>query len=119
FRLFCERPAEQASTLVVVESAELATAGSLLLVRLVASHFLWKMVRRVVGTLVEVGSGRLSPAAFAALLEGPAPHPTKRGAGLPGQGAPPPRGPSPGRVLPPGPPPLPPPAPAVPVAEEP
>src|SRR3954466_12142588 len=34
FRLFCERPAEQTSTLVVVEKIEVATAGALILVRL-------------------------------------------------------------------------------------
>jgi tRNA pseudouridine38-40 synthase len=28
-------------------------------VRIVGSHFLWKMVRRVVGVLVEVGPGKL------------------------------------------------------------
>ena len=79
FRLFCERPAEQPSTLVVVESVEVATAGALILVRLAASHFLWKMVRRVVGTLVKVGSGRLAPAAFEALLAGEGPGRAARG----------------------------------------
>src|SRR3954453_20674975 len=44
FRLFCEKPGEQPSTLVEVASVELATPGALLLVRMTASHFLWKMV---------------------------------------------------------------------------
>ena len=69
FRLFCERPAEQPSTVVVVERAEVATAGSLILCRLVASHFLWKMVRRVTGALVRAGAGELDLDAFAALLD--------------------------------------------------
>jgi tRNA pseudouridine38-40 synthase len=68
FRLFCERPAEQPSTLVEVERAEVAAAGSLILCRLVASHFLWKMVRRVTGALVRVGAGELDLESFAALL---------------------------------------------------
>lgn len=68
FRLFCERPAEQTSTVVVVERVEVAEAGDLILVRLVASHFLWKMVRRVVGTLVEVAAGDLDRAAVAGLI---------------------------------------------------
>jgi tRNA pseudouridine38-40 synthase len=68
FRLFCERPAEQSSTLVVVDRAEVAAAGSLILCRLVASHFLWKMVRRLTGALVRVGAGELDLETFAALL---------------------------------------------------
>jgi len=68
FRLFCERPAEQPSTLVVVERAEVAAAGSLILCRLVASHCLWKMVRRVTGALVRAGAGELDLDGFAALL---------------------------------------------------
>ncbi|HLX10618.1 MAG TPA: tRNA pseudouridine(38-40) synthase TruA [Thermoanaerobaculia bacterium] len=69
FRLFCERPAEQPSTLVVVDSAEVAAAGSLILCRLVASHFLWKMVRRVAGALVRAGAGELDLETFAVLLD--------------------------------------------------
>ncbi|HEV7516783.1 MAG TPA: hypothetical protein VGR07_10820, partial [Thermoanaerobaculia bacterium] len=112
-----ERPAEQTSTLVVVERAELATAGALVLVRLAASHFLWKMVRRVVGTLVEVGSGRLTPDAFAALLAGQ--NPRGGAGGLPAEWTAPPSGLFLERVLYPGDPPLGPMVPAVPVAGEP
>jgi len=70
FARFCERPAEQTSTIVVVERVEVATVGSLVLVRLQASHFLWKMVRRLVGALVRVGAGELSEEQLAALLGG-------------------------------------------------
>lgn len=68
FARFCERSEEQESTLVEVERVELAEVGALLLVRLVASHFLWKMVRRLVGALVKVGAGELPLEEFAALL---------------------------------------------------
>ncbi len=74
FARFADRRAE-GSTLVEVERAELAPAGDLLLFRIVASHFLWKMVRRLVGALVEVGAGALAPARFAALVEDPRAHP--------------------------------------------
>jgi tRNA pseudouridine38-40 synthase len=68
FRLFCERPAEQPSTIVVVEGAEVVEDGALILARLTASHFLWKMVRRVVGTLVQVGAGELDLSSFLSLV---------------------------------------------------
>ena len=74
FASFCERPSEQTSTLVVVESCRVERHGDLLLVRLVASHFLWKMVRRLVGGLVRVGTGELSPAAWNDLLSGRVPR---------------------------------------------
>jgi tRNA pseudouridine38-40 synthase len=89
FRLFCERPAEQPSTLVVVEKAEVTTAGALILVRLSASHFLWKMVRRVVGTLVQIGAGELDRRDFETLLAARTP---KSGKGLPAEWTAPPSG---------------------------
>jgi len=89
FRLFCEKPSEQPSTLVVVEGAEIATDGALILVRLSASHFLWKMVRRVVGTLVQVGAGDLDRKAFEDLLSAKKP---KSGKGLPAEWTAPPSG---------------------------
>jgi tRNA pseudouridine38-40 synthase len=88
FELFCERPRAQTSTLVVVDAAEVQEAGALILVRLVASHFLWKMVRRVIGGLVKVGTGEISPKDFGGLLEG---RPV-RGQGLPAEWTAPPSG---------------------------
>lgn len=70
FAPFCERPSEQPSTIVELEEAAVETAGALVLVRLVASHFLWKMARRIVGTLVEAGAGDLEPRAIEDLLSG-------------------------------------------------
>lgn len=69
FRSFCEPSESQRSTLVRVESAEVFARGGLVLFRVGASHFLWKMVRRLVGALVEVGRGNLSDEGVRALLE--------------------------------------------------
>jgi tRNA pseudouridine38-40 synthase len=71
FRNFTERPGEQGSTLVVVEDVRMRPVEDLILVRLAASHFLWKMVRRVVGVLVQVGMGKLKVEAVAQFLRKP------------------------------------------------
>ena len=60
FASFCENPQGQDSTVVVVEAVEVRDEGREIHVRIQASHFLWKMVRRIVGTLVEVGRGALT-----------------------------------------------------------
>lgn len=69
FRSFCESAEAQSSTLVHVERAEIQIRGHVILFRIGASHFLWKMVRRVTGALVEVGRGNLTIDGFASLLE--------------------------------------------------
>jgi tRNA pseudouridine38-40 synthase len=70
FAAFSERDAKEQSTTVVVESAEIITDEHLILFRITASHFLWKMVRRLVGSLVEVGRGNVKIEDFAQLIEG-------------------------------------------------
>lgn len=115
FRLFCERPSEQPSTLVVVEGATVVTDGALILVRLTASHFLWKMVRRAVGTLVKIGSGELDRRAYEDLLKA---KPPKSGKGLPAEWTAPPSGLFLEKVLYAGDPPLGPVAPVLPVSDE-
>lgn len=60
------------STIVVVESAEVGIDDHLIVFRIEASHFLWKMVRRLAGTLVKVGLGEVSVAEFKAAIEGKA-----------------------------------------------
>jgi tRNA pseudouridine38-40 synthase len=62
------RPDE--STIVVVEDAAVDVEGDLILFHITASHYLWRMVRRIVGVLVRIGKGELTIDAFAVLLEG-------------------------------------------------
>jgi tRNA pseudouridine38-40 synthase len=70
FRSFSEPGEAETSTLVHVTRSELFESGDLILFRVGASHFLWKMVRRLVGALVEVGRGNLSASDVRTLLEG-------------------------------------------------
>jgi len=55
-----KRIKEDESRIVVVERCELASDGALILFRIEASHFLWKMVRKLVSYLAEVGRGNES-----------------------------------------------------------
>jgi tRNA pseudouridine38-40 synthase len=68
FRSFCESPARQPSTIVQVETAQIVACDGLILFRVGAGHFLWKMVRRLVGTLAEVGRGNLTASDVAQML---------------------------------------------------
>jgi tRNA pseudouridine38-40 synthase len=60
FRSFTADDPEETSTRVLVEGVELKEEGALILVRIRGSHFVWKMVRRMVGVLAEVGRGGLT-----------------------------------------------------------
>src|SRR5581483_2176404 len=51
---------EEESRIVVIESCELERSGELILFRIAGSHFLWKMVRKLVAFLVEIGRGTLN-----------------------------------------------------------
>jgi len=58
-----DEPDEPApSTLVLVDRVDIIEDGALVLVGVEGSHFLWKMVRRMVGFLVEIGRGGPPPA---------------------------------------------------------
>ncbi len=68
FRSFTADDPDETSTRVALERVEIAEAGALILVRVVGSHFLWKMVRRLVGVLAEVGRGQLRVEEVARLM---------------------------------------------------
>jgi len=57
------------STIVVVEKSELLDWEHEIHYRVTASHFLWKMVKRLVGMLVEVGRGNLDASDVERLLK--------------------------------------------------
>ncbi|HSK73699.1 MAG TPA: tRNA pseudouridine(38-40) synthase TruA [Pyrinomonadaceae bacterium] len=70
FQSFAElEEGKKQSTIVVVERAEVFADGDLICFRIGASHFLWKMVRRIVGMLAEVGRGNASVTDFQRLLK--------------------------------------------------
>jgi tRNA pseudouridine38-40 synthase len=50
---------EPRSTVVLIDRLDVIEDGDLILVVVEGSHFLWKMVRRLVGVIVEIGRGRL------------------------------------------------------------
>lgn len=72
FTSFTDRQViKKKSPLVMVHQCRVAAAGDLLLVRIVGSHFLWKMVRRIAGVLAAVGKGELTEAELRRFLHEP------------------------------------------------
>jgi tRNA pseudouridine38-40 synthase len=68
FRAFTDDEPEEKSTRVLVESIDIQESGALILIRVQGSHFLWKMVRRMIGVLAAVGRKDLKPSDAARLL---------------------------------------------------
>ena len=60
FVSFADNDLEDKSTKVMIENAELKESGDLILIRITGSHFLWKMIRRIVGVLAEIGRGKMT-----------------------------------------------------------
>jgi tRNA pseudouridine38-40 synthase len=77
FQAFSDDEPGAKSTEVQLQSIALLEASPYLLLRVEGSHFLWKMVRRLVGVLVEVGRGALAPDAVDALLDRASPVPAR------------------------------------------
>lgn len=59
FQAFSNDDPAEKSTEVLVDTLALHEDGDLILVHIEGSHFIWKMVRRLVGVLVAVGRGEL------------------------------------------------------------
>lgn len=62
FRGFTDDDPSEKSTVVLVDRIEIVDRDPLILVRIQGSHFLWKMVRRIVGVLAAAGKGDIAPA---------------------------------------------------------
>ncbi|MBU0968178.1 MAG: tRNA pseudouridine(38-40) synthase TruA [Proteobacteria bacterium] len=61
FTSFTDRQViKKKSPLVMINKAQVTETDELVLVRIVGSHFLWKMVRRIVGVLAAMGHEKLS-----------------------------------------------------------
>ena len=72
-----QREPDRAETRVRVEEIRVARVGDLILLRFRASHFLWKMVRQLVGVLAEVGRKQLSPQTVQGWLTCPSSEPAR------------------------------------------
>lgn len=73
FKNFAEKSPEDKSTKCDVESFIITEKGDKIFIGIRASHFLWKMVRRLVGTIVEAGRGNVKPDEINFLLDNKAP----------------------------------------------
>jgi tRNA pseudouridine38-40 synthase len=77
FRSFTDDDPEEKSTKALIEELRIDEHGALLLVRIGGSHFLWKMVRRVVGVLAAVGRGEMTADEVKRLFAGRSPVPAR------------------------------------------
>jgi tRNA pseudouridine38-40 synthase len=77
FRSFTDDSAADKSTVVAIERIEVAEDGDLVLVRVEGSHFLWKMVRRIVGVMADVAGGGTTVEKAASFLREDSPIPAK------------------------------------------
>lgn len=62
-----DEPGEKSSK-VLVDRLDIIEDGALVLIRIIGSHFLWRMVRRMVGVLAAVGRGDLNAEDVSGLL---------------------------------------------------
>jgi tRNA pseudouridine38-40 synthase len=72
-----KRSGKEVSTKVRIDLVEMIEADGLIVFRIAGSHFLWKMVRRIVGVLAEVGRGNLSPRDVEGMLDHPSELPAR------------------------------------------
>jgi len=84
FTSFSKLHTDVRTNICTVTEAGWQVHGDLLLFRICADRFLRNMVRAIVGTLIEVGKGRISPETMSAILE--AKDRSKAGMSVPAKG---------------------------------
>ncbi|MSO31085.1 MAG: tRNA pseudouridine(38-40) synthase TruA [Acidobacteria bacterium] len=77
FRSFSDDDPDDKSTQVLLERFDVHERGDVVLVHIEGSHFLWKMVRRLVGVLVEVGRGGMTARDAGGMLVEPSTLPAR------------------------------------------
>ncbi len=77
YAAFAEKKELRKSTKVLVHKVDIFAEKDMVKIRVVGSHFLWHMVRRIVGILVEVGLHKLSEEDVRTLFETASDLPSK------------------------------------------
>lgn len=77
FVSFAEKQELKKSTRVLINAALLEQEEDMIFLRIVGSHFLWKMIRRMAGVLVEVGRHNLNADNIRDLLNRPSNTPAR------------------------------------------
>lgn len=77
FRSFGDIEKEDQSTMVDITKIEIRETDDRIYVHITGSHFLWKMVRRIVGVLVEIGRGRMPVETVEMFLDRPSREPAR------------------------------------------
>ncbi|MFZ5941773.1 MAG: tRNA pseudouridine(38-40) synthase TruA [Bacteroidota bacterium] len=77
YQSFTDKDAETDSTKVEVNWIDVHKTDDLIVLHFVASHFLWKMVRRITGVLVEAGREKLPLNEIQGMLKSYSPVPAK------------------------------------------
>lgn len=77
FASFGDVEKEGQSTMVEMTRVEVREDADRIYIHLTGSHFLWKMVRRIVGVLVEVGRGRMTGQTVEDFLKNPSREPAR------------------------------------------
>ncbi len=76
-RSFSADAPDEKSTRVQIDAVEVGAQNELVLIRVRGSHFVWKLVRRMVGVLVAVGQRQLEPQDVQRFLRHDSPIPAR------------------------------------------